>query len=591
MAGETRGDRARRGGGRQRGHARADGARGDLRRPAHAGADDGSSPTRARPRSPSSPACPTTSSSCWALHEGSVVGHGHRLRARRAARRPSPCCTRPPGLGNAVSALATARVNRAPLVVMVGQQDRRHLAQEPFLAGRLDGLAGEYPVSVEQPVRAQDVPGALVRAYHAAATRARPRARHRADGRLARAGARGPRGDRPRPPAARRRRGARGDRRARRAARGRAVARARGRRRRRHPGGLGRARGARRAPRRARCAPRPSAPARASRRTIRSSPATSPPAARGCARCSPRTTRSSPSARRSSASTPTSPARWSTPGTRLALVTDDPAEAHRSPSQLTVLAEPSAVCRGLVARPAARARARSPGRSPSPPRRRRRRPASRCAPGHVFAALAERLPADAILVEESPSSRPELHARVPARVPMGFLSAAMGGLGFALPGHDRRCAWRCPTARCVAVLGDGSSLYAIQALWSAARYGVGALFVVMANGRYAIMDKLAADTGKPAPWPAFDTIDIAAIARALGLRGDPHRGPRRPARAARRGASGAGAARHAARARDRRRTLTLKPAAAGADHAGEERHEHPCAEPEGRSTTTARCPI
>ena len=67
-----------------------------------------------------------------------------------------------------MSALATARVNRAPLVVMVGQQDRRHLAQEPFLAGRLDGLAGEYPVSVEQPVRAQDVPGALVRAYHAA---------------------------------------------------------------------------------------------------------------------------------------------------------------------------------------------------------------------------------------------------------------------------------------------------------------------------------------------------------------------------------------------------------------------------------------
>ena len=78
------------------------------------------------------------------------------------------------GLGNAVSALATARVNRAPLVVMVGQQDRRHLAQEPFLAGRLHGLAGEYPVSVEQPVRAQDVPGALVRAHHAAVSRRGP---------------------------------------------------------------------------------------------------------------------------------------------------------------------------------------------------------------------------------------------------------------------------------------------------------------------------------------------------------------------------------------------------------------------------------
>src|SRR5262245_50399749 len=75
-----------------------------------------------------------------------------------------------PGLGNAVAALATARLNRAPLVVVVGQQDRRHLALDPFLAGRLNGLAGEYPVSAEQAARARDVPGAIVRAYHAAST-------------------------------------------------------------------------------------------------------------------------------------------------------------------------------------------------------------------------------------------------------------------------------------------------------------------------------------------------------------------------------------------------------------------------------------
>ena len=78
------------------------------------------------------------------------------------------------GLGNAVGALATARVNRAPLVVLVGQQDRRHLVFEPFLTGRLERLAGDYPVSVEQPVRAQEVPGAIERAYHAAATHRGP---------------------------------------------------------------------------------------------------------------------------------------------------------------------------------------------------------------------------------------------------------------------------------------------------------------------------------------------------------------------------------------------------------------------------------
>ena len=104
---------------------------------------------------------------------------------------------------------------------------------------------------------------------------------------------------------------------------------------------------------------------------------------------------------------------------------------------------------------------------------------------------------------------------MPARAPLGFVSAAMGGLGFALPGTiGLRMAL--PDRPVLAVIGDGSSMYAIQALWSAARYGVGALFIVLANGRYAIMDKLAANTGQPAPWPGFETIDIAAIARALG---------------------------------------------------------------------------
>ena len=103
------------------------------------------------------------------LHESSVVG----MATGWAIGRGKPALAilhTTPGLGNAVSAIATARVNRAPLVVVVGQQDRRHLATEPFLAGRLHGLAGDYPVWVDQPVRAQDVPGAIARAHHEAET-------------------------------------------------------------------------------------------------------------------------------------------------------------------------------------------------------------------------------------------------------------------------------------------------------------------------------------------------------------------------------------------------------------------------------------
>ena len=108
-----------------------------------------------------------------ALHEGSVVSMATGFAIGRGEPALAVVHTTA-GLGNAVGALATARVNKAPLVVLVGQQDRRHLVFEPFLAGRLEGLAGEYPVSVEQPVRPQEVPGAVERAYHAAATQRGP---------------------------------------------------------------------------------------------------------------------------------------------------------------------------------------------------------------------------------------------------------------------------------------------------------------------------------------------------------------------------------------------------------------------------------
>src|SRR3954452_12467671 len=76
-----------------------------------------------------------------ALHEGSVVAMatGHALGTGAPA---LVLLHSTPGLGNAVAAIATARLTRAPLVIVVGQQDRRHLALDPFLAGKLGGLAG-----------------------------------------------------------------------------------------------------------------------------------------------------------------------------------------------------------------------------------------------------------------------------------------------------------------------------------------------------------------------------------------------------------------------------------------------------------------
>src|SRR3984885_5536523 len=102
------------------------------------------------------------------LHEGSVVG----MATGYALARGEPAFVNlhtAAGLGNAVNAIANARDCRAPLVIVVGQQDRRQMAFEPFLTGRqLERLAGEYPVWRHLPARGQDVPGAIARAYHEA---------------------------------------------------------------------------------------------------------------------------------------------------------------------------------------------------------------------------------------------------------------------------------------------------------------------------------------------------------------------------------------------------------------------------------------
>jgi benzoylformate decarboxylase len=198
------------------------------------------------------------------------------------------------------------------------------------------------------------------------------------------------------------------------------------------------------------------------------------------------------------------------PGTRVAVITDDPAEAHRSPAQVAVLAPPAAAVRALTAMLPIRAREHraTPARPPVPPEQPLR-------PPYVLAELGRRLPDDVVLVEETPSSRPDLHAIIPARAPMGFVSAAMGGLGFGLPGALGLRMGN-PGRPVVAVLGDGSTMYSIQALWSAAHYHVGVLVIVLCNGRYAIMDRLAERAGGKPPWPAFTEVDVAGLAESMG---------------------------------------------------------------------------
>jgi benzoylformate decarboxylase len=444
------------------------------------------------------------------LHEGSVVGMatGHAIATGRPALVNLHTTA---GLGNAVGALATARVNRAPLVVVVGQQDRRHLALEPFLAGQLDRLAGPYPVWVNQPVLPQDVPAAVRRAWHEAIQHRGPAIvvvpmddwSAEVDPSLGLAA-----------PVAVLRAGS-------------------------QPGPA--------ADDLVRLLDRASAPVLVvgagadDRRTWDALVALverlgAPVwqeafgARAGFPQDHPRFAGHLPAGRSRLRSVLAGhdvalvvgtcafrqyayePGPLLPPGLTVAVVSDDPDDLHHSRADLAVLADPGSLCAAVAARVSPRGP--TPVRPAAPPVQ----PPAGDEPMraiHVFAALAERLPRDVVLVEETPSTRPDLHRLLPAREPRGFVSAAMGGLGFGLPAAAGLRLGD-PGRPVVALLGDGSSLYAIQGLWSAARYGCGVLFVILSNGRYAIMDRLADRYGGKAPWPAFEDVDVHGLARSLG---------------------------------------------------------------------------
>ncbi|WP_319800496.1 aldehyde dehydrogenase family protein [Pararhodobacter zhoushanensis] len=110
-----------------------------------------------------------------------------------------------------------------------------------------------------------------------------------------------------------------------------------------------------------------------------------------------------------------------------------------------------------------------------------------------------------------------MHDYFPIDRPGGFFATASGGLGYGLPaavgaaltGQDRPV---------VAIMGDGSSLYSIQALWSAAEYDADVCFLILNNGGYAALKGIAEQTQAQAiAGVEIGHLDFVAIAQAQGV--------------------------------------------------------------------------
>ncbi|MBO1330094.1 benzoylformate decarboxylase [Streptomyces sp. VRA16 Mangrove soil] len=203
------------------------------------------------------------------------------------------------------------------------------------------------------------------------------------------------------------------------------------------------------------------------------------------------------------------------PGTDLFHLDCDPAQAAWLPTGTSLV---------TTLRPALTALASSVAasdREPPPPRT---RPApvpagDRLTPELVLDELHRRLPRDRVLVEEAPSHREVLHARVPVDLSGGFLTTGSGALGWGLPlAVGRALADR---RRVVCVLGDGSAMYSVQALWTAARHGAPVTFVVLDNGGYGAVRALGRRIDiAPVPGTDIGGIDFARLAMSFGVPAD-----------------------------------------------------------------------
>ncbi|MBR7831091.1 thiamine pyrophosphate-binding protein [Actinospica sp. MGRD01-02] len=142
--------------------------------------------------------------------------------------------------------------------------------------------------------------------------------------------------------------------------------------------------------------------------------------------------------------------------------------------------------------------------------------------------LAERAPAELALFDEALTASGPLAAHLPPRSAGRFFQTRGGSLGVGIPGALGVKLAR-PDLPVVAFTGDGGSMYTIQALWTAARYGIDAKFVICNNRRYRLLDfnieQYWRELGiAPHARPeAFDlsrpAIDFAALSASLGVPG------------------------------------------------------------------------
>jgi benzoylformate decarboxylase len=141
-------------------------------------------------------------------------------------------------------------------------------------------------------------------------------------------------------------------------------------------------------------------------------------------------------------------------------------------------------------------------------------------PDYLTLQVVEAMPDNAILVDEGLTSGRQMLALRPHRDRYGYHALASGGIGWGLPASVG-VSMANPDRPVVCFSGDGSAMYSIQALWTAAHHKLPLTVVIASNGGYRIIkQRLLAFHGDD-HYVGMDfadpPVDFAGMAKSLGL--------------------------------------------------------------------------
>ena len=152
------------------------------------------------------------------------------------------------------------------------------------------------------------------------------------------------------------------------------------------------------------------------------------------------------------------------------------------------------------------------------------RPQGPLTPDSIAALLARHIPENAVVVDESITTGRQFFPATKGAAKHTWLNNCGGSIGYGLPAAAG-AAIACPDRKVIALIGDGSAMYTVQALWTLARENLDVTALIFANRSYQILRGELTNVGVQNPGPrAIDmltldrpSIDWCAMSRSMGV--------------------------------------------------------------------------